>query len=185
MPLPQDLLTSYQTQFAYYRTLGQRAMDQLTFQQLRADDETHSNSIAVIVKHLSGNMKSRWTNFMTSDGEKSWRNRDQEFVGDFTDREALQAAWDEGWSALESAINRIQPEQLTEIVYIRNDGHTVAEAINRQLAHYSYHVGQIVLLAKQHRGKDWSSLSIPRGQSDAYNTSKFNKKRDRRKFTDE
>ncbi len=185
MDLGQDLLTSYQKQFAYYRALGQRAMDQLSFEELLRDDEAHSNSIAVIVKHLGGNMKSRWTEFLTTDGEKSWRNREMEFVADFGDRSDLQNAWDEGWSILERAIHALDPDQLTAIVYIRNEGHTVVEAINRQLAHYGYHVGQIVLLAKQIRGENWLSLSIPRGDSQAYNAEKFGKEKERRHFTDD
>ena len=173
MNLGQELLDSYRKQFAYYRHLGQSAMDQLSFTELVQDDAARSNSIAVIVKHLAGNMTSRWTDFMTADGEKPWRDRESEFIADFADREALQQAYDAGWSVLEDALRGLQAEQLTEIIYIRNEGHTVAEAINRQLAHYSYHIGQIVLLAKQLRGSEWQPLSIPRGGSEAYNAGKF------------
>ncbi|WP_116107008.1 DinB family protein [Lewinella sp. IMCC34191] len=185
MDLGQELFVSYRKQFAYYRTLGQRAMDQLTFDELRADDQAGSNSIAVIVKHLSGNMKSRWTEFLTTDGEKPWRDREAEFIDDFADRAALQGAWNEGWTVVENAIVGLQAEQLTAIVYIRNEGHTVAEAINRQLAHYSYHIGQIVLLAKQIRGENWISLSIPRGDSARYNAEKFGREKQRKHFTDD
>lgn len=180
-----SLLASYRKQFAYYRQLGQGTIDQLGDDELRHDDATGSNSVAVIVKHLHGNMRSRWTDFLTTDGEKSWRNRDDEFVDDFADRAALQSAWDEGWDLLEAVLHDLQTETLDRTIYIRNDGHTVAEALNRQLAHYSYHVGQIVLLGKQLRGEHWQSLSIPRGESKAYNAAKFSQLREQRHFTDE
>ncbi|NJB86038.1 putative damage-inducible protein DinB [Lewinella marina] len=173
MDLSTHLLDSYRSRFAYYRQLGQAAMAQLSFPELQRDDAARSNSIAVIVKHLAGNMRSRWTDFLHTDGEKPWRQRDTEFVDDFRDRDALQAAWDEGWRVLETALAELRPELLGEVVYIRNEGHTVIEALNRQLAHYSYHVGQIVLLAKQIRGTDWRSLSIPRGESERYNVERF------------
>lgn len=183
MSLP-TLLASYQKQFAYYRQLGEKAMAQLSTEALFRDDAAGSNSVAIIVKHLSGNMKSRWTDFLTTDGEKTWRNRDAEFVADFADRAALKHAWSEGWTVLESAINGLSPEQLESIIYIRNEGHTVAEALNRQLAHYAYHVGQIVLLAKQQRGEAWQSLSIPKGQSETFNQKKFAEEKGVRNFID-
>lgn len=179
-----DLLTSYRKQFAYYRHLGQAAMAQVTFEQLLQDTST-SNSIAVIVKHLVGNMRSRWTDFLTTDGEKPWRDREDEFIADFPHRAALKQAWNEGWGLVESALHGLTSEQLNTVIYIRNEGHTVYEALNRQLAHYSYHVGQIVLLAKQLRGAEWQSLSIPRGESAAYNARKFTQQKERRHFTDE
>lgn len=160
-------------------------MAQLSSEALFQDDAAGSNSVAVIVKHLAGNMKSRWTDFLTSDGEKPWRNRDNEFVADFADRADLQRAWSEGWDVLEAAINALSPEQLDTIIYIRNEGHTVAEALNRQLAHYAYHVGQIVLLGKQFRGAEWQSLSIPKGQSAAFNQRKFAEEKGVRNFLDE
>ncbi|MEM6771498.1 MAG: DinB family protein [Bacteroidota bacterium] len=178
------LLASYQKQFAYYRHLGEGAIAQLSTEEFFCDDTAGSNSVAVIVKHLAGNMKSRWTDFLTSDGEKTWRNRDAEFIADFADRTALETAWAEGWGALEQAINGLSPEQLNTIVYIRNEGHTVAEALNRQLAHYAYHVGQIVLLAKQFKGTEWQSLSIPKGQSQAFNQRKFAEGKGVRNFID-
>ncbi len=183
--LATDLLTSYRKQFAYYRKLGAGAIQQLNFAELTQEDLARSNSIAVIVKHLAGNMRSRWTDFLTSDGEKPWRKRETEFIDDFPDRPALEAAWDDGWDLLEQTLSGLTPEHLPAIVYIRNEGHTVAEALNRQLAHYSYHVGQIVLLAKQLRGAEWKTLSIPRGDSEAYNAAKFSRERGRRHFTDE
>lgn len=178
------LLTSYQKQFAYYRHLGEGTMAQLSEAELFRDDAAGSNSIAVIVKHLAGNMKSRWTNFLTEDGEKTWRNRDEEFVADFAGRTQLETAWTEGWDVLEGTINGLQPEQLATIVYIRNEGHLVVEALNRQLAHYAYHVGQIVLLGKQLKGAEWRSLSIPKGGSAAYNAGKFAEEKGVRNFID-
>lgn len=160
-------------------------MSQLTFEQLMYDDAARSNSIAIIVKHLSGNMLSRWTDLLTTDGEKPWRNRDAEFTADFSDRTQLEATWNDGWSVLENTLGTLTPEQLDTIVYIRNEGHTVYEALNRQLAHYSYHIGQIVLLAKQLKGSEWQSLSIPCGTSEAYNAQKFSQEKGRRHFTDD
>ncbi len=182
--LQTTLLASYQKQFAYYRQLGEKAMAQLSTEALFRDDAAGSNSVAVIVKHLAGNMQSRWTDFLTTDGEKPWRNRDAEFIADFTDRAALESTWAAGWTTLEAAINDLSPEQLASIVYIRNEGHTVAEALNRQLAHYAYHVGQIVLLAKQQQGEAWQSLSIPKGQSNHYNRKKFAEDKGVRNFID-
>lgn len=179
-----ELLTSYRKQFAYYRYLGEKTMAQLSDKELFQDDAAGSNSVAVIVKHLAGNMKSRWTDFLTTDGEKPWRNREQEFVADFADRAALETAWAEGWGVLEKALTELSPNQLASVIYIRNEGHTVAEALNRQLAHYAYHVGQIVLLGKQMKGEDWQSLSIPRGKSAAYNQAKFAEEKGRRNFID-
>jgi len=178
------MLSSYQKQFAYYRHLGEGAMAQLNEEELFRDDAAGSNSVAVIVKHLSGNMKSRWTDFLTTDGEKSWRNRDDEFVADFDNKAELEKAWTEGWSVLEGAINGLEPKQLTNIIYIRNEGHTVAEAMNRQLAHYAYHVGQIVMLGKQLKGKEWKSLSIPKGDSKKFNDGKFSEDKGVRNFID-
>lgn len=175
---------SYQKQFAYYRHLGAATMAQLSDEELFRDDAAGSNSVAVIVKHMAGNMKSRWTDFLTTDGEKPWRNRDDEFVADFADRAALETAWAEGWSVLEEAVNGLEPDQLGTIVYIRNEGHTVAEALNRQLAHYAYHVGQIVLLGKQMKGAAWRSLSIPKGESEAFNAGKFAEEKGVRNFID-
>jgi len=178
------LLNSYQKQFAYYRHLGEAAMAQLTAEELFRDDAAGSNSVAVIVKHLAGNMKSRWTNFLNTDGEKPWRNRDDEFVADFADRAGLETAWAESWAVLEAAVNGLKAEQLGTIVYIRNEGHTVAEALNRQLAHYAYHVGQIVLLGKQMKGAAWRSLSIPKGESATVNAAKFAEEKGVRNFID-
>lgn len=144
-----------------------------------------ANSISIIVKHMVGNMLSRWTNFLTEDGEKTWRNRDNEFVGSYQTKEEIIASWESGWHCLFSAINPLREEDLERIIYIRNGGHTVVEAINRQLAHYAYHVGQIVFLGKLIKGDEWQSLSIPKGESSKYNQEKFSQEKSKRHFTDD
>lgn len=167
--------------FMYYKELGEKSINQLSESEIR--DATNGNSIAIIVKHLSGNMKSRWTNFLEEDGEKSWRNREMEFVDDFEDMDQLWAYWNDGWKLLLDTLESISDDQLEQIIYIRNEGHTVIEAINRQLAHYSYHIGQIVILAKMYRKEEWEFLSIPPGKSKAYNDQKFDKDQSRSFFT--
>ncbi|KIA86350.1 DUF1572 family protein [Flavobacterium sp. AED] len=178
-------LESAKKQFLYYKTLGEKAMEQLEPEQLFVGVNEDTNSIATIVKHLSGNMLSRWTEFLTSDGEKEWRHRDGEFENDLESKEAVLNAWNKGWNCLFDALNGLQPEQLSQIIYIRNEGHTVVEAINRQLAHYPYHVGQIVFYAKQLKNSDWESLSIPKNKSDSYNATKFAQEKSIKNFTDD
>ena len=129
-------------------------------------------------------MLSRFTDFLTSDGEKEWRNRDAEFEDTYTGKQEMLEAWEKGWDCLFKALDSVTEDTLTEIVYIRNEGHTVLEALTRQLAHYSYHAGQIVYLAKMIRNKEWKSLSIPRGGSSAFNQDKFNQEKGRTFFTD-
>ena len=177
-----NYLESVRRLFQYYQSLGAKSMAQLTDEQIRYQPEPESNNIATIVKHMHGNMLSRWTDFLTADGEKPWRNRDQEFEDTFDTKEKVIKAWEEGWSCLFNAINPLVEADLERIVYIRNEGHTVLEAINRQLGHYSYHVGQIVFLAKQIKGTGWQSLSIPKGGSKAFNADKFGKDKERRHF---
>ncbi len=149
-------------QFLYYKTLGEKAMDQLKPEQLftRANDD--SNSIATIVRHMHGNMLSRWTDLLTSDGEKPWRNRDLEFEESNSSKEAVMRQWEEGWACLFSALNNLDTSQLMQIIYIREEAQRVMEAINRQLAHYPYHVGQIIFAAKELKEDDWNNLSIPK-----------------------
>lgn len=178
-------LISVIKQFEYYKSLGDKTFEQLTFEELKKEFVTDSNSIAIIVKHLSGNMLSRWTNFLTEDGEKTWRQRDSEFEDAFYSKEELIAHWDKGWKCLFDAIKPLNENDLERIIYIRNEGHTVAEAINRQIAHYSYHVGQIVFLGKLLIGENWQSLSIPKGHSSKYNKDKFSKEKSVRHFTDD
>jgi len=171
-------------QFEYYKMLGEKAMAQLPEEMLFWQYNAESNSIAVLVNHMAGNMLSRFTHFLTADGEKPWRNRDAEFVNKFRDREEVLAYWNKGWQCLFDTLNQLAEEQLEHIVYIRNEGHTVTEAINRQLAHYSYHTGQIVYIAKMAKDVQWESLSIPRHMSSDYNEKKFNQEKGRRHFTD-
>jgi hypothetical protein len=166
-------LESAKKQFLYYKMLGEKAMEQLEPEQLFVAVNEDTNSIAVIVKHLSGNMLSRWTDFLTTDGEKESRNRDAEFENNLQTKESVLEIWNKGWDCFLEALNSLQPEQLSEIIYIRNEGHTVIEAINRQLAHYPYHIGQIVFYAKQLKNSEWNSLSIPKNKSNSYNADKF------------
>jgi Protein of unknown function (DUF1572) len=151
--------------FRYYKSLAQRAMAQLTDEQLLAVLDSEMNSIAVIVKHMAGNMRSRWTDFLTSDGEKPDRNRDAEFIDPPSTREALLALWEDGWQCVLGALQPLSDKDLQRTVMIRGEAHSVMQAINRQLAHYSYHCGQIVLIAKHFKDREWQSLSVPRGQS--------------------
>ncbi|SFZ94353.1 Protein of unknown function [Flaviramulus basaltis] len=181
----ESYLTSIIKQFEYYKSLGDKTFSQLTFEEIQWQSDADSNSISIIVKHLVGNMLSRWTNFLTEDGEKEWRNRDDEFVNNFNSKEDIIAAWESGWFCLFKAIRPLKETDLEQIIYIRNGGHTVVEAINRQLAHYSYHVGQIVFLGKLLKGNEWQSLSIPKGDSSKYNQEKFSKEKGKRHFTDD
>ena len=178
-------LESVRKQFLYYKMLGEKAIDQLEPEQLFVSVNEDTNSIAIIVKHLAGNMLSRWTDFLTTDGEKEWRNRDGEFEGTITSKEEMMALWNKGWDCFFNAINPLTDEQLGTIVYIRNEGHTIMEAINRQLAHYPYHIGQIVFYAKLLKKSPWTSLSIPRNASNSYNADKFSKEKSIKNFTDD
>lgn len=180
-----DYLESVKKQFAYYQSLGDKTFDQLTDEQLFWSFNEESNSVAAIVKHLWGNMLSRWTDFLTADGEKDWRNRDAEFDNDIPNRKELLIKWKEGWNCLFDAINPLTADDLEREIYIRNQGHTVVEAINRQLAHYAYHVGQIVFIGKMASDNNWTSLSIPKGKSNAFNAEKFSKPKHKAHFTDE
>lgn len=172
-------------QFEYYKSLGDKTFKQLTLDEIQWQSNEDSNSVSIIIKHMVGNMLSRWTNFLTEDGEKEWRNRDDEFIDSFNSKEELIAAWENGWHCLFKAIKPLKTEDLERIIYIRHGGHTVTEAINRQLAHYAYHIGQIVFLGKLLKGEKWMSLSIPKGDSINYNKDKFNKEKGKRHFTDD
>jgi len=178
-------LPSIVKQFQYYKMLGEQTFDQLSDEKLFWQVNSESNSVAIIVKHLHGNMMSRWTDFLTGDGEKEWRNRDQEFDNDIQSKEELLTKWNEGWQCLFDAITPLEEKDLEIEIYIRNMGHTVIEAINRQLAHYSYHVGQIVYIGKICQNDAWQSLSIPKGGSKSYNKEKFSKPKRREHFTDD
>jgi hypothetical protein len=168
--LGSHYLTDAVAQFHSLKALADKALAQVTDAELFATLDPESNSIAVIMKHLAGNMLSRWTGFLTSDGEKPDRNRDSEFeMTPGQTRTTLLARWESGWQCLLDAIGQLSEEDLSKRVLIRGQEHSVTEAINRQLTHYGCHVGQIVFLAKHLRWKDWQSLSIPRGRSSQFN----------------
>ena len=186
--MANDYLVSAKKQFEYYKMLGEKAIAQVadvSEGKLFWQYNEETNSIATIVKHLWGNMLSRWTDFLTTDGEKEWRNREAEFDNDIHTKVELLWKWNEGWECLFGAINPLTNEDLTNEIFIRNMGHSVTEAINRQLAHYSYHVGQIVFLSKMICDDKWKSLSIPRGSSKEYNAEKFSKPKHTEHFADE
>ncbi len=183
--MTNDYLESVIKQFEYYKMLGDKTFAQLSDEQLFGQYNEDSNSIGTIVKHLWGNMLSRWTDFLTTDGEKEWRNRDAEFENDITGRQQLIDKWEEGWQCLFNTLSSLTTDDLHKEIYIRNQGHTVTEAINRQLAHYPYHVGQIVFIGKMALGSKWNSLSIPKGSSVVFNEEKFSKPKHREHFTDE
>ncbi len=155
--------------FRYYKKLAERAMGQVTDEQLFELLDGEANSIAIVVKHMAGNMRSRWTDFLTSDGEKPDRNRDSEFVDPPATRAALMDAWEDGWNRVFGAIEPLTDADLGRTVTIRGEAHSVMQAINRQVAHYAHHIGQIVLLAKHFRGAEWESLSVPKNRSEEFN----------------
>ncbi len=185
MELNSQYLESVKKQFLYYKTLAEKAIHQIDENQLFISLNDDTNSISMIVKHLKGNMLSRWTDIFTSDGEKSWRNRDDEFIDTYTSKTEIIENWDKGWECFFDTLNNLKPEDLSKIIYIRNEGHSVMEAINRQLAHYSYHIGQIVFYAKLLKNSEWNSLSIPKNKSNDYNSEKFSNKKQIRNFTEE
>lgn len=184
MNISENFLQSARKEFMYYKSLGEKAIAQIPDEKLFWQYNEESNSIDTIVKHLWGNMLSRWTNFMTTDGEKEWRKRDAEFENDVKDRAELLKKWHDGWTCVFNALNSLQPDDLVKIIYIRNQGHTIMEAINRQLAHYPHHVGQILFVAKMIVGSNWLSLSIPKNKSQEFNTEKFSQEKTRSHFTD-
>jgi len=153
------------TLLRHYKSLAERAMAQVTDEQLVTVLDSEMNSIAVIVKHMAGNMRSRFTDFLTTDGEKPDRNRDAEFLDPPSTREALMALWEEGWTSVFQALEPLSDDDLKRSVTIRGEAHSVMQAINRQTAHYAYHCGQIVFLAKHFKQSDWKSLTVPRGKS--------------------
>jgi len=155
--------------FRYYKKLGEGAMEQVSDEQLFAALDSEMNSIAIIVKHIAGNMRSRWTDFLTSDGEKPDRNRDTEFEHPPSTRTELLRVWNDGWNCVFSALEPLSDSDLGRTVTIRGEPHSVMQAINRQIAHYSYHVGQIVFLAKHLNASGWKSLSVPRNKSAEFN----------------
>lgn len=183
--LNSNYLKSIKRQFLYYKKLGDDTFIQLTNDDINWKFNDDSNSISIIVKHIVGNQLSRWTNFKTEDGEKEWRHRDTEFEGDYVSKEAMIIAWEKGWKCLFDAINSINEKELLELAYIRNEGHTYIEAINRQLSHYPYHIGQIVYVAKMIKSNDWNTLSIAKNKSVLFNDSKFSTEKSTKHFTED
>ena len=181
----RPIIRSIAKEFMHYQSLGDRVVGRLTLQQLLHQPAPGSNSIALLVKHLHGNMLSRWTDFLTSDGEKPWRHRDQEFTSPGETIEEILHQWQSGWDSVFQAIDTLEDSDLDTVVYIRNEGHSVREALLRQLAHYAYHVGQIVYLGKMYSGDHWKSLTIPPGDSVVFNQHKFEKEKSRRHYTDQ
>ncbi|HEY5686804.1 MAG TPA: DUF1572 family protein [Yeosuana sp.] len=179
-----DEINGFIRQFEHYKGLGDKTINSLSFEELQKEFAPDTNSIAVLVNHLSGNMLSRWTNFLTEDGEKNWRDRDGEFINVFTTKDELINSWNNGWNCFLSALKSITDHDLEKIIYIRNEAHTISEAINRQLSHYPYHIGQMVFLGKLIKGKQWQSLSIPKGGSLQYNTQKFLENKGKHRFKD-
>ncbi len=157
------------TLFRYYKRLAERAMEQVTDEQLFATLDDEANSIGVVVKHMAGNMRSRWTDFLTTDGEKPDRDRDSEFVAPPATRQALLDVWEDGWARVFRALEPLSDADLGRTVTIRGEAHSVMQAVNRQLAHYAHHVGQIVMLAKHFAHDHWQSLSVPRNRSAEFN----------------
>jgi hypothetical protein len=161
----KDALTSFRN----YKKLAERAIEQVSDDEFFAMIDDEANSIALIVKHIAGNLRSRWTDFLTSDGEKADRNRDSEFEIIADTRESLMQFWETGWQTLFDAIEPLTPDDFSKTITIRGEPHTIVEAINRQLTHYAYHVGQIVLLAKHFRSREWKTLSVPKNRSAEFN----------------
>ncbi|MDT0608533.1 DUF1572 family protein [Croceitalea rosinachiae] len=172
--LIDNYLQNAQFEFQRYKTLGDKTLQQLSENQLHWQYQETDNTIAIIVNHMVGNMLSRWTNFLEEDGEKQWRNRDSEFINHSKSKEEIITYWERGWTCLFEALHSINTSNFDSTIYIRGEVHTIVEAINRQLAHYANHVGQIVLLGKMIKGKDWISLSIPKGKSKDFNKTMLN-----------
>jgi uncharacterized damage-inducible protein DinB len=155
--------------FRYYKKLAESAMEQLSDEQLFTALDEEMNSVAIIAKHMAGNMRSRWTDFLTSDGVKPVRNRDTEFIAPPATRGELMRVWNDGWTRVFQALEPLSDADLNREIFIRNEPHSVMQAINRQIAHYAYHCGQIVFLAKHLKGSDWKTLSVPRNRSAEFN----------------
>jgi hypothetical protein len=169
MSLASTYLDSVVKRLLTYKELGEKTFAQLEEKDFFMQPNETCNSIAQIIRHMGGNMLSRWTNFLTEDGEKPWRNRDQEFEMVSASREALVKYWEEGWQCLLDALHALREDDLERTIYIRSEPLVALDAINRQLAHYPHHVGQIVYIGKMIRGEKWQSLSIPKGKSEAFN----------------
>ena len=171
MSIGKDYLETAIRRLKYYKDLGDKTFVQLNEWDFHYQPNDESNSIATIIQHMTGNMLSRWTNFLTEDGEKEWRKRDEEFeIHQYTKQELIEL-WEKGWTCFLDTLSGLKKKDLKKKVSIRQEALTVIDAINRQLAHYPYHIGQIIFLAKIIKNKSWQNLSIPKGNSQAYNQS--------------
>lgn len=175
MSLAENFLSSYIKRSIYYKELGDKTFEQLTEADFHYQPDKESNSIAIIIQHIVGNMLSRFSNFLTEDGEKAWRNRDTEFEEQQLTKEQLLQKWNEGWDCYLDAVKSLTEDDLLKTITIRSEELTVVDALNRQLAHYPYHVGQIVYIGRMIKKEQWKTLSIAKGKSDEFN-SKMNTK---------
>ncbi|MFZ2464634.1 MAG: DUF1572 family protein [Caldibacillus thermoamylovorans] len=178
MNIVNEYLRVVMERFKSIKTLGDKTIEQLSEKDIHWTYNQESNSIAVIVKHLSGNMISRWTDLLTSDGEKENRNRDEEFIDDIPSKLEMINVWEKGWDVLIDTLTGLKEEDLLKTIKIRGEKHFVLEAIDRQMTHYAYHVGQIVYIGKQLKDSEWKTLSIPRGKSEDYRKEMLEKHRD-------
>jgi len=183
--MQENYIESIKRLFEYYKSIGEKTFDQLSEEDFFWQYNEESNSIAIIVNHLWGNMKSRWTDFLTTDGEKEWRNRDMEFESVIKNKNDLFTRWNDGWECLFIALNSINKDNFETEIYIRNQAHTIIEALNRQAAHYSYHIGQIVYIGRMIKTNNWNSLTIPKGKSSDFNKEKFSKGKHKGHFSDD
>ena len=173
MNFQENYLASVKFEFQRYKKMGDNTFAQLSDADIHWKYAETDNSIAIIVKHMVGNMLSRWTNFLTEDGEKSWRERDMEFEASYTSKSEMITAWEKGWKCLFDALLQIDSTNFQNRITIRGEEHSIVEAMNRQLAHYASHIGQIVFIGRMVKGTDWTSLSIPKGASEAFNKKMF------------
>jgi hypothetical protein len=161
--------------FLYYKTLGDKTISQISEEQFFWQYNEESNSIAIIIKHIAGNMLSRWTNFLTEDGEKEWRNRDLEFENTFKTKDEVLEYWEKGWTCLFAALEQVTDDNINSTIYIRGEAHSVLDAVFRQLSHYPYHIGQIVYIGKMIKNNNWQTLSIAKNKSSEFNKEMLSK----------
>lgn len=183
--MPKDYLPGVKKLFEYYKLLGDKTLSIIPEDKINWQYNAESNSMSTIVKHISGNMLSRFTDFLTTDGEKDWRNREEEFEQQELTKKELMERWAHAWKVFLEVLNSLKEEDLDKTIYIRNMGQTVTEALDRQLAHYASHIGQMIFLGKMILDKDWKTLSIARGDSANYNAAKFSAPKKDVHFTDE
>lgn len=168
MDIGREYLQCAISNFKATKKQGERVLSQLSYEQIEWSSHETTNSVAIIIKHLYGNMRSRWTDFLTADGEKIDRNRDAEFEGGYHSKEEVLAAWNDGWEYVLKTMHALTPEDLLQTVYIRGEAHMVMQAIERQISHYALHIGQIIYIGKMLKENEWECLSIPKGQSARY-----------------